>query len=34
MPLNPDKGGVSDKRHPDRTKQAEFPQVFVGKPKK
>ena len=34
MPLYPDKGGVSDKRHPDRTKRAEFPEVFVGKPKK
>jgi N-acetylglucosamine-6-sulfatase len=32
MPLYPDKGGVSDKRHPGRSKAAEFPPVFMGNP--
>lgn len=34
MPLYPDKGGVSDKRHPDRSKRADFPPEFMGKPRR
>lgn len=34
MPLYRDKGGVSDKRHPDRSKRADFPPEFMGKTKK
>jgi N-acetylglucosamine-6-sulfatase len=33
MPLYPDKGGSSNKRHPTRSKSAEFPDAFNGKPK-
>jgi N-acetylglucosamine-6-sulfatase len=32
MPLYPDKGGSSNKRHPQRSKAAEFPDSFIGKP--
>ena len=34
MPLYPDRGGVSDQRHPDRSKRADFPEVFLGKPRR
>lgn len=32
MPLYPDKGRASDKRHPDRSKRADFPDDFLVKP--
>jgi N-acetylglucosamine-6-sulfatase len=32
MPLYPDKGGSSNKRHPRRSKAAGFPEDFMGKP--
>jgi N-acetylglucosamine-6-sulfatase len=31
MPLYPDRGGTSNKRHPGRSKSAEFPPGFLGK---
>lgn len=33
MPLYRDKGGVSDKRHPGRSKRADFPDDFLSKPR-
>jgi N-acetylglucosamine-6-sulfatase len=33
MPLYPDKGGSSNKRHPGRSKAAEFPDAFNGTPR-
>ena len=30
MPLYPDKGGVQNLRHPDRSKSAPFPKSFEG----
>jgi N-acetylglucosamine-6-sulfatase len=32
MPLYPDRGGVNEKRHPNRSKGADFPGEFLGNP--